>query len=144
MLIIVFVLCYVVANRNSIITENLETGEKLTEDQTKLCNELKEGRDTDHPIKKMFYNSIKNQGKIPKFCEAILNPVPVPAGPAAASGGDGGGESSSSGGGGGDGDVAALTSKLTALQKEVDDMKAKAKDQASQAAAAQASLQEIT
>jgi len=44
----------------------------------------------------------------------------------------------------GDGDVAALTSKLTALQKEVDDMKKQSKDQMSQAAAAQASLQSIT
>lgn len=43
-----------------------------------------------------------------------------------------------------DGDVAALTSKLTALQKEVDDMKKQSKDQMSQAAAAQASLQSIT
>jgi hypothetical protein len=39
--------------------------------------------------------------------------------------------------------VAALASKLTALQQEVSNMKAKAKDQASQAAAAQASLQAI-
>lgn len=48
------------------------------------------------------------------------------------------------GGGGGGGDVAALTSKLTALQKEVDDMKQQSKDQMSQASAAQASLQSIT
>jgi len=52
--------------------------------------------------------------------------------------------SSGGGGGGGDGgDVAALTSKLTALQKEVDDMKNQAKDQTAQASAAQASLQSI-
>jgi len=54
-------------------------------------------------------------------------------------GGGGGG----AGGGGGGGDVAALTSKLTALQKEVDDMKQQSKDQMSQASAAQASLQAI-
>ena len=47
------------------------------------------------------------------------------------------------GGGGGGGDVAALTSKLTALQKEVDEMKNQAKDQTAQASAAQASLQSI-
>jgi hypothetical protein len=47
------------------------------------------------------------------------------------------------GGGGGGGDVAALTSKLTALQKEVDDMKKESKDQMAQASAAQAGLQAI-
>jgi len=54
--------------------------------------------------------------------------------------GGGGGE----GGGGGGGDVAALASKLTSLQQEVDDMKQQSKDQMSQASAAQASLQSIT
>ena len=56
----------------------------------------------------------------------------------------GGGAAGGGGGDGGDGDVAALTSKLTALQKEVDDMKQQSKDQMSQASAAQASLQSIT
>jgi len=132
-----------VANRNSIITENLETAPELTEDQTKQCNNLKDARDGDNPMKKMLYKALKNDGKIPKYCEAILNPMPVPADAAAAPGGasgDGGGGSGESGSGG---DVAALASKLTALQQEVGSMKAKAKDQASQAAAAQASLQAI-
>lgn len=53
-------------------------------------------------------------------------------------------EESGDGGGEGDGDVAALTSKLTALQQEVEDMKKQSKDQMAQASAAQASLQSIT
>ena len=43
----------------------------------------------------------------------------------------------------GDGDVAALTSKLTALQQEVDNMKNQAKAQGEQAEAVKASLQAI-
>jgi len=133
-----------VANRNSIITENLETAPELTEDQTKQCNNLKDARDGDNPMKKMLYKALKSEGRIPKYCEAILNPMPVPADAAAAPGGaasgDSGGGSGESGSGG---EVAALASKLTALQQEVGSMKAKAKDQASQAAAAQASLQAI-
>jgi len=60
---------------------------------------------------------------------------PAPAAPAGSTGATGPA---------GDGDVAALASKLTALQKEVDDMKKQSKDQMSQASAVQASLQAIT
>jgi hypothetical protein len=143
LVIIVFVLCYVVANRNSIITENLETAPELTEDQTKQCNNLKDARDSDNAMKKMLYKALKSEGRIPKFCEAILNPMPVPADAAAAPGGASGDSGGGSGESGSGGEVAALASKLTALQQEVSNMKAKAKDQASQAAAAQASLQAI-
>ena len=92
--ILIFVLCYVVANRDKLIVENLTATA---------------GPMTGH-----------------------TGPAPA-APPAGATGPKGDDEG-----------VAALTSKLTALQKEVDDMKEQSKAQMSQASAAQASLQTIT
>ena len=61
---------------------------------------------------------------------------PAPAAPAGSTG--------ATGPAGDDTEVAALASKLTALQQEVEDMKAQSKAQMSQATAAQAGLQAIT
>ena len=93
--ILIFVLCYVVANRDKLIVENLT---------------------------------------------ATAGPMTGHTGPAPAAPPAGATEPKRED----DGDVAALTSKLTALQKEVDDMKEQSKAQMSQASAAQASLQTIT
>ena len=95
--VMVFLICYAVANKDLIITENLTSA-------------------TEGPM------------------TGLTGPAPaVPAGSTGATGPAGD-----------DTDVAALASKLTALQQEVDDMKAQSKAQMSQATAAQASLQSIT
>jgi hypothetical protein len=98
--VLLFVICYVVANRDTIILEHLTSA-------------------TSGPMTGLT--------------------GPAPATPAGSTGATGPTKSA-----GDDSDVAALTSKLTALQKEVDDMKTQSKAQMSQASAAQASLQTIT
>lgn len=131
LVILIFMVCYVVANRETIIMEHLEnkavTSGPMTSlsgpvpasgstDTNKQCADLKSARDSSDPLRKAMYQAAVDQGKVPESCKDMLNDPT---------------------------DVAALTSKLTALQQEVDAMKNQAKDQSSQAAAAQASLQAI-
>jgi|UniRef100_A0A6C0DQ10 hypothetical protein len=132
--LIIFAICYVIANRQSIILEHLDgvkgpvpasppaaVGAKgsapLTGGQKKQCDDLKASKNSLDPLKQAVYQAAVDQGKIPVFCEDILNDLS---------------------------DVGALASKLTTLQQEVDQMKKQAKDQSAQAAAAQASLQAMT
>jgi len=138
LIILIFAIWYVVANRQTLILEHLDatTGVKgpvpaappvtavgatgpapLTAGQKKQCDDLKASKDSQDPLKQAVYQAAVDQGKIPEFCEKILNDLS---------------------------DVAALASKLTTLQQEVDTMKKQAKDQSAQAAAAQASLQAMT
>ena len=88
----------------------------LTAGQKKQCADLKASKDSQDPLKQAVYQAAVDQGKIPDFCEDILNDLS---------------------------DVAALASKLTTLQQEVDTMKKQAKEQSAQASAAQASLNAI-
>jgi hypothetical protein len=137
--LIIFAICYVIANRQSIILEHLDatagpmnskkgpapaaptdTGAKpseLTAGQKDVCTKLKQARDSDNPLTKATFKAASDQGKIPEYCNSMLNDLS---------------------------DVSALASKLTDLQQEVDQMKKQAKDQSAQAAAAQASLQAMT
>jgi len=137
--IIVLVLCYVVANRQTLILEHLDasgsvtsgpmdagTGptpaaatkpDQLTSDQKNGCLVLKEARDGSDPLKKAMFKAASDQGKIPEYCKPLLNDA---------------------------GDVAALASKLTELQQDVDNIKNQAKAQSAQAEAAKASLRAIT
>ena len=96
--ILVFLIAYMVANKDSIIMEHLTSA-------------------TAGPMN-------TGMGPAPASARAGITGATGPAGD--------------------DTEVAALTSKLTALQKEVEDMKKQSKDQMSQASAAQASLQSIT
>jgi uncharacterized small protein (DUF1192 family) len=134
LLLVVFAICYVAANRQSLILEHLvdtpgpvpaarpaavgATGAApLTAGQKKQCADLKASKNSQDPLKQAVYQAAVDQGKVPEFCEDILNDLS---------------------------DVAALASKLTTLQQEVEQMKKQAKDQSAQAAAAQASLQAMT
>lgn len=142
--ILLFVLLYVVANRDKLLVEHLtatagpmnsgkgpvpadatpaakQAGaaipETLTPAQKKQCTDLKTAKDSSDVFQKAIYQSVVDQGKLPDYCKSIVGDLS---------------------------DVAALASKLTALQQEVSDMKQQAKDQTAQASAAQASLQAIT
>ena len=137
--ILFLIVCYVVANRQTLILEHLDasgsvtsgpmnagTGPtpaaaakpgELTSEQKNVCTILKEARDGSDPLKKVSFKLATEQGKIPEYCKPLLNDA---------------------------GDVAALASKLTELQQEVDDMKNQAKAQSAQAEAAKASLQAMT
>jgi ubiquitin len=130
---------YVIANRDSLIVEHLDaaagpmnsnkgpvpaastdTGAKpseLTAGQKDVCNKLKQARDSDNPLTKATFKATSDQGKIPEYCNSMLNDLS---------------------------DVSALASKLTDLQQEVEQMKKQAKNQTAQAEAAQASLQAMT
>jgi hypothetical protein len=125
---------YVIMNRDTLILEHLDgvkgpvpaapaaavgaTGPApLTAGQKKQCTDLKASKDSHDPLKQAVYQAAVDQGKIPEFCEDILNDLS---------------------------DVAALASKLTTLQQDVENMKKQAKDQTAQASAAQASLQAMT
>jgi outer membrane murein-binding lipoprotein Lpp len=136
--VLIFILCYVVANRESIILEHLDatsgpmtgatgptpsgvpdvasTPSELTPDQKAVCSTLKATRDSADIIKRATFKAASDQGKIPEYCKSMLSDLS---------------------------DVSALASKLTDLQQDVDNMKAQAKEQSAQAAAAQASLQAI-
>jgi hypothetical protein len=137
--ILIFAVCYVLANRQTLILEHLDATSgpmdtkkgptpagattadtkpsELTADQKNGCLILKEARDGSDPLKKAMFKAASDQGKIPEYCKPLLNDQ---------------------------GDVAALASKLTELQQEVEQMKKQAKDQTAQAEAAQASLQAMT
>jgi outer membrane murein-binding lipoprotein Lpp len=97
-----------------------DTGAKpsqLTSDQKAMCLSLKAARDSSDPLKKATFKLAGEQGKIPEYCNSMLNDLS---------------------------DVSALASKLTDLQQEVEQMKKQAKNQTAQAEAAQASLQAMT
>jgi len=142
--ILLFVVCYVIANRDKLIVEHLtatagpmdgKSGpavadatpaakkagaaipETLTPEQQKQCSELKMAKDSTNPLQKAIYQAVVDQGKLPEYCKSVIGDLS---------------------------DVGALASKLTSLQQEVDDMKKQSKDQMSQASAAQASLQAMT
>ena len=137
--LLIFAVCYVLANRQTLILEHLDatagpmdskkgpvpaaptdTGTKpseLTTEQTNVCTKLKQARDSTNPLEKATFKAATDQGKIPEYCKPLLNDK---------------------------GDVAALASKLTELQQEVEQMKAQAKEQSAQAEAAKASLQAMT
>jgi hypothetical protein len=142
--ILLFVVCYAVANRDKLIVEHLTATagpmdggkgptpadatpaakkagaaipETLTPEQKKQCDDLKTAKDSTNPLQKAVYQAVVDQGKLPEYCKSIVGDLS---------------------------DVGALASKLTALQQEVSDMKQQAKDQVSQASAAQASLQAMT
>jgi len=139
LLLLILTIWYVATNRDTIILEHLDatagpmnsnkgpapaaptdTGAKpseLTAGQMDVCSKLKQARDSDNPLTKATFKAASDQGKIPEYCKKMLNDLS---------------------------DVAALASKLTTLQQEVEQMKAQAKDQSAQAAAAQASLQAMT
>lgn len=134
LIILIMVIWYVATNRDTIILEHLDAVKgpvpatpaaavgatrpaPLTAVQKKQCADLKASKDSQDPLKQAVYQAAVDQGKIPPFCEDILNDLS---------------------------DVAALASKLTTLQQEVEKMKKQAKDQTAQAEAAQASLQAMT
>jgi hypothetical protein len=136
--ILLFALCYVLANRQTLILEHLDVTagpmdtkkgptpagstnadtkpSELTAEQTNTCTKLKQARDSTNPLEKATFKAASDQGKIPEYCKPLLNDK---------------------------GDVAALASKLTELQQEVEQMKSQAKEQSAQAEAAKASLQAI-
>jgi uncharacterized small protein (DUF1192 family) len=139
LLLLILTIWYVATNRDTIILEHLDatagpmnsnkgpapaaptdTGAKpseLTAGQMDVCSKLKQARDSTNPLEKATFKAASDQGKIPEYCKKMLDDLS---------------------------DVAALASKLTTLQQEVEQMKAQAKDQSAQAAAAQASLQAMT
>lgn len=134
LVLVIIAILYVVTNRDSLIVEHLDAvkgpvpasppagvGAKgsapLTGGQKKQCEDLKASKDSQDPLKQAVYQAAVDQGKIPEFCENILNDLS---------------------------NVSALASKLTRLQQEVDQMKKQAKEQSAQAEAAQASLQAMT
>jgi hypothetical protein len=135
--ILLFVVCYAIANRQTLILEHLDAtsgpmdGGKgpvpagstdatvpapLSSEQQNVCTKLKTARDSTNPLEKATFKAATDQGKIPEYCKPLLNDK---------------------------GDVAALASKLTELQHEVDTMKNQAKAQGDQAEAVKASLQTI-
>ena len=135
--ILLFIVCYVIANRQTLILEHLDAtsgpmdGKKapvpaastgtpipaaLSSEQQDVCMKLKMARDSTNPLDKATFKAASDQGKIPEYCKPLLNDK---------------------------GDVAALASKLTELQQEVDNMKNQAKAQGEQAEAVKASLQAI-
>jgi uncharacterized small protein (DUF1192 family) len=139
LLLLILTIWYVATNRDTIILEHLDatagpmnskkgpapaaptdTGAKpseLTAGQMDICSKLKQARDSDNPLTKATFKAASDQGKIPEYCKKMLDDLS---------------------------DVAALASKLTTLQQEVEQMKAQAKDQSAQAEAAKASLQAMT
>ena len=139
LLLLILAIWYVATNRETIILEHLDAtagpmnskkgpvpagqtvadtkSSELTAGQMDVCSKLKQARDSDNPLTKATFKAASDQGKIPEYCNPMLNDP---------------------------NDVASLASKLTTLQQEVEQMKAQAKDQSAQAAAAQASLQAMT
>lgn len=142
--ILLFVVCYVVANRDKLIIEHLDATagpmdgskgpapadvtpsakkagaaipETLSPEQQKQCEDLKAAKNSTNPLQKAIYQAVVDQGKLPEYCKSVVGDLS---------------------------DVGALASKLTSLQQEVSEMKQQAKDQTAQAAAAQASLNAIT
>jgi hypothetical protein len=144
LLLLAVAIFYVIANRDSLIVEHLDATagpmksdkgpvpadatpaakkagadipETLTAEQKKQCEELKTAKDSTNPLQRAIYQSVVDQGKLPDYCKSIVGDLS---------------------------DVAALASKLTTLQQEVEQIKKQAKDQTAQAEAAQASLQAMT
>jgi hypothetical protein len=144
LILLILVIWYVAANRDTLILEHLDATsgpmdskegpapadvtpdakkvgaaipETLSPEQQKLCGDLKTAKDSTNPLQQAIYQSVVNQGKVPDYCQSILGDLS---------------------------DVAALASKLTTLQQDVDTMKKQAKDQTAQAEAAQASLQAMS